>query len=114
MRFYTNFEAICYIHLCSDGIEAMPHGGKLQVSGTIQNQSVCIDIIDNGIGMSAEEIQRLGTPFFSTREKGTGLGMMVTYRFIQTLNGKIDVTSVVGKGTCFSLLLPSLNNTSFH
>lgn len=104
----------CIMHLCKNGIEAMPTGGTLKIIGTVQNRTVCIDIIDHGIGMTPEEIRRLGTPFYSTREKGTGLGMMVTYRVIQTIHGKIDVTSEVGKGTCFSLLIPSLQNNSYH
>jgi two-component system sporulation sensor kinase B len=104
----------CMVHLCKNGIEAMPGGGKLKVIGSLQANHVCIDIIDHGIGMTEEEIRRLGTPFYSTREKGTGLGMMVTYRAIQSLQGKIDVTSEVGKGTCFSLLIPTLHPTAFH
>ncbi|WP_028549818.1 ATP-binding protein [Paenibacillus sp. UNC451MF] len=104
----------CIMHLCKNGIEAMPSGGKLKIIGIIQNRTVCIDIIDHGVGMTPEEIRRLGTPFYSTREKGTGLGMMVTYRVIQTIHGKIDVTSEVGKGTCFSLVIPSLHTSSYH
>ncbi|WP_282936413.1 ATP-binding protein [Paenibacillus sp. RC67] len=104
----------CIMHLCKNGIEAMPNGGTLKIIGTVQNRTVCIDIIDHGVGMTPEEIRRLGTPFYSTREKGTGLGMMVTYRVIQTIHGKIDVTSEVGKGTCFSLLIPSIHTNSYH
>ncbi|NOU96090.1 two-component sensor histidine kinase [Paenibacillus sp. LMG 31456] len=104
----------CITQLCKNGIEAMPAGGKLKVIGCIQANQVSINIIDHGIGMTNEEIRRLGTPFYSTRDRGTGLGMMITYKAIQTMKGKIDVTSEVGKGTCFSLLIPSLSSSSFH
>ncbi|TDF97701.1 ATP-binding protein [Paenibacillus piri] len=104
----------CIVQLCKNGIEAMPGGGKLKINAAVQADYVCIDIIDHGVGMTPEEIRRLGTPFYSTRNKGTGLGMMVTYKAIQTFQGKIDVTSEVGKGTCFSLMLPSLSPASFH
>ncbi|MDQ1912469.1 ATP-binding protein [Paenibacillus sp. GD4] len=104
----------CIVNLCKNGIEAMPSGGKLQINGALQSQTVCIDIIDQGVGMTTEEISRLGNPFYSTRGKGTGLGMMVTYRVIQNIQGRIDVTSEVGRGTCFSLLIPSLSHTSYH
>ncbi|MCS7462648.1 ATP-binding protein [Paenibacillus doosanensis] len=104
----------CMVHLFKNGIEAMPGGGRLRIIGTVQSRSVCIDIIDHGVGMTPEEIRRLGTPFYSTRDKGTGLGMMVTFRVIQTIRGKIDVTSEVGKGTCFSLMIPTLHTTSYH
>ncbi|KPV56812.1 hypothetical protein QJ48_25850 [Paenibacillus sp. A3] len=106
--------AQCIMHLCKNGIEAMPGGGKLQIVGVLQNQTVCIDIIDQGIGMTQDEVGRLGTPFYSTRGKGTGLGMMVTYRAIQNIHGRIDVTSEVGKGTCFSILIPSLHSSTYH
>jgi two-component system, sporulation sensor kinase B len=104
----------CIVNLCKNGIEAMPSGGTLQIVGAVQSQTVCIDVIDQGIGMTSEEIGRLGNPFFSTRGKGTGLGMMVTYRVIQNIQGRIDVTSEVGKGTCFSILIPSLTTSSYH
>ncbi|MCZ8514661.1 ATP-binding protein [Paenibacillus filicis] len=104
----------CIVNLCKNGIEAMPGGGKLQVVAGLQNQTVCIDIIDQGIGMTNEEIKRLGTPFYSTRGKGTGLGMMVTYRVIQNIQGRIDVTSEVGKGTCFSILIPTIHSNAYH
>ncbi|UUZ84474.1 hypothetical protein LJK88_12825 [Paenibacillus sp. P26] len=88
--------------------------GRLQIVASLENQTVCIDIIDQGVGMSREEINRLGTPFYSTRGKGTGLGMMVTYRTIQNIHGRIDVTSELGKGTCFSILIPSIHAGAYH
>ncbi|ALS23148.1 sensor histidine kinase [Paenibacillus naphthalenovorans] len=104
----------CIVCLCRNGIDSMPGGGKLQLVGVVQNQTVCIDIIDHGVGMTADEVRRLGTPYYSTRVKGTGLGMMVTYRTIQNIQGRIDVTSEVGKGTCFSILIPSLHSSAYH
>lgn len=104
----------CIVHLCRNGIEAMPGGGCLKVIGAVHSRSVCIDIIDQGVGMTEEEIRRLGTPYYTTRGKGTGLGMMVTYRAIQTIHGRIDVTSQVGKGTCFSIMIPSVQSSSYH
>ena len=52
-----------------------------------------IDIQDQGKGMTQEQINRLGEPYFTTKEKGTGLGMMVSYSIIKGMNGTIDVTS---------------------
>jgi two-component system sporulation sensor kinase B len=56
--------------------------------------------------MSEEQIRRLGEPFFSTKEKGTGLGMMVVYSNIKAMNGKVSVQSEIGKGTKFTIQLP--------
>ncbi|MEK8131446.1 HAMP domain-containing sensor histidine kinase [Paenibacillus filicis] len=104
----------CIVHLCKNGIESMPGGGTLRVVGSLQSTTVSIDIIDHGIGMTPDEVGRLGTPYYSIRGKDAGLGMMVTYRAIQNIHGRIDVTSERGKGTCFTLLLPTLQPSSYH
>ena len=70
----------------------MENQGKLQVFQTYTNGLIQIDILDEGKGMTQEQINRLGEPYFSIR-KGTGLGMMVSYSIIKGMNGTIDVTS---------------------
>jgi two-component system sporulation sensor kinase B len=97
----------CLVNLTKNGIEAMPDGGTLQITGYKENFTVIIKIKDNGIGMTPEQIERLGTPFYSTKQKGTGLGMMVSYRIIKTFGGSIDVSSCPSKGTCFIVSLPA-------
>ena len=62
--------------------------------------------------MTQEQINRLGESYFTTKEKGTGLGLMVTYSIIRAMGGTILVTSQQGKGTCFSLQLPTLPEES--
>ena len=62
--------------------------------------------------MTQEQINRLGEPYFTTKEKGTGLGLMVSYSIIRAMGGTILVTSEQGKGTCFSLRLPTLPEES--
>ena len=62
-----------------------------------------IDIIDSGIGMSSQQIKRIALPFYSTTEKGTGLGTMIAYSIIKELNGDIEIESALGKGTRFSI-----------
>ena len=58
--------------------------------------------------MTQEQINRLGEPYFTTKEKGTGLGMMVSFSIIRAMGGTIHVASELGKGTCFSLDFPTL------
>lgn len=98
----------CLVNLMKNAIEAMPNGGILTVNSTVVNDStMMIRITDTGIGMDALQLSRLGEPYFSTKDiKGTGLGMMVVYRIIESMNGLIDVESEVGKGTCFTITLP--------
>ncbi|HEU4964140.1 MAG TPA: ATP-binding protein [Bacilli bacterium] len=96
------------MNLCKNGIEAMPSGGTLQLRSCRHRDRVEIDVIDSGIGLSKEETERLGDPFFTTKEKGTGLGLMVSYRIIHSINGQIEVNSEKGKGTRFMIQLPAL------
>ncbi|MNC65971.1 Sporulation kinase E [compost metagenome] len=61
---------------------------------------------DQGKGIPAERLQKLGEPFYTTKEKGTGLGLMVSFRIIQEHGGTVDVQSEVGVGTIFDVTLP--------
>lgn len=94
------------INICKNGIEAMPTGGMLTIVASCRKARVSIDIMDTGVGMTDEELQRLGDPFYSTKANGTGLGLMTSYRIFEALNGKIEVYSERGKGTTFSLKMP--------
>lgn len=104
----TNPEKLSQVlmNLIKNGIEAMPNGGTLRIHARRSRVHVVIDIIDTGIGMSPGEVERLGSPFYSTKESGTGLGLMVCYRIVEAANGKIHVTSEKGKGTQISITMP--------
>lgn len=96
----------CLINVLKNGIEAMPNGGKLQVLLHHHHSDLQIDIHDSGKGMTQEQINRLGEPYFTTKEKGTGLGMMVSFSIVKGMKGSINVTSEPQKGTCFSIKFP--------
>lgn len=98
----------CMINLYKNAIEAMKEkgGGTLLIDISEQKQFILIKIQDTGIGMTKEEVLRLGNPFYSTKEKGTGLGMLMVYSTIDKLKGKVDVHSVKGKGTTFLITIP--------
>ena len=89
----------------------MPNNRSLQINQTYYKNIIQIHIRDEGTGMTQEQIDRLGEPYFTTKEKGTGLGLMVSYSIMKAMGGDILVTSEQGKGTCFSLRLPILQES---
>lgn len=100
------------LNIMKNGIEAMTSGGTLTVKVRRKGQAVAIDIFDTGIGMTEEQIRRLGTPFYSTKTSGTGLGLMASYRFIHLMKGTIEVKSMEGWGTQFTVYVPLCKDSS--
>jgi two-component system, sporulation sensor kinase B len=102
----------CLLNILKNGIEAMPNGGTLtvQVNQSKTSKSIIINIEDTGIGMSASQLAKLGEPYFSTKkDKGTGLGMLVAFKILKEMNGFVDSSSEVNKGTRFTLIFPMIN-----
>lgn len=96
-----------FINLIKNAIEAMPEGGKVTITlGNQGNKGVEVRVQDSGPGIPEEYLEKLATPFFSTKEKGTGLGLMVTYRIVQNHKGEISVQSVSGQGSTFTIFFP--------
>jgi two-component system sporulation sensor kinase B len=96
----------CFLNLIKNSIEAMPNGGELSLVTLVSKYDIIIELSDNGVGMSKEQINRFGEPYYSTKEKGTGLGSMVVVKTIETMNGKIKINSVLNKGTTIRITLP--------
>ncbi|NQX65934.1 ATP-binding protein [Paenibacillus alba] len=94
------------INLIKNAAEAIEKNGEITIHAFAQNNHAVIEIMDTGIGMNEEQLLRLGYPFYSTKSKGTGLGLMVSYRIIEALGGTIRVQSKQGIGTKFSILIP--------
>ncbi|TVY03069.1 sensor histidine kinase [Cohnella terricola] len=101
-------------NIAKNAIEASnSHSGTVSIQAFKGSDSdVCIKIIDNGCGMSEDELDKLGTPFYSTQNNGTGLGLMVSFKIIKAFNGKIEYKSKKGKGTEALIWLPSINQVS--
>ncbi|MDF2959455.1 MAG: hypothetical protein K0S39_1190 [Paenibacillus sp.] len=96
-----------FSHLLKNAIESMEDGGdiKVQVCFT-KSDRVQVRFHDQGYGISEEWKSKLGEPFYSTKEKGTGIGLMISYKIIQEHNGRIDIYSTGGKGTVVDVTLP--------
>jgi two-component system sporulation sensor kinase B len=93
------------INLIKNCIEASEKGA-VEIALFPKKEETVILIKDTGIGMTKEQIRRLGTPYYSTKEKGTGLGTMVAFSLIHAMNGTITVESEVGKGSLFVICFP--------
>ncbi|WP_335546078.1 HAMP domain-containing sensor histidine kinase [Neobacillus drentensis] len=97
------------INILKNAVESMPNGGMVWIRCTpTDDGNIKISIKDQGIGMTKEQIARLGSPFYSLKESGTGLGMMVSYQIVRSFKGKIQVNSAKGMGTEFIILLPRI------
>ena len=94
-----------FINLIKNAIEVMDKG-KIHIHIKKFNNHVKIDIMDEGPGMSKELLEKIGEPFYTTKEKGTGLGLMICYKIVESHNGAISVQSKEGYGTKFTISLP--------
>ncbi|WP_226676904.1 sensor histidine kinase [Mesobacillus jeotgali] len=99
------------INILKNGIEAMGDGGKLSLTLERQGDFGVFVINDTGIGMTAEETSRLGTAFYSLKERGTGMGLMVCYQIVERMKGQIKVSSKKGEGTTFEIIVPILTES---
>ncbi|ALC90439.1 histidine kinase [Bacillus sp. FJAT-18017] len=98
-----------FINLLKNSIEAMPDGGKIHISSrNVKDGEIMVKITDEGVGIPEERMETLGEPFYTTKEKGTGLGLMTCFKIIEGHNGKLIISSHVGEGTSIVILLPSL------
>lgn len=92
-----------FLNLVKNSIEAMPNGGKIHIILEKSDDNIRITIKDNGVGMDEEQTKKLGEPFFTTKQEGNGLGLMVSYKIIQNHNGTIQVSSQKNLGTSFTI-----------
>jgi two-component system sporulation sensor kinase A len=102
-----------FFNLIKNAFEAIEDNGKLKIEHYYQNGWVHIKISDTGVGIPQEKLKMLGTPFFSTKTDGTGLGLNQVYTTIHEHGGIILVDSAVGRGTTFHIQLPVKHNPSY-
>ncbi|MBO2946200.1 PAS domain-containing protein [Paenibacillus sp. F411] len=97
-----------FINILKNAIEAMPSGGRVDVLAELHadQQQIIVQFIDNGTGIPASKLAKLGEPFYSTKNKGTGLGLMVSYKIIQNHKGTIRFESEEGQGTTVTIAIP--------
>ncbi|MCM3617794.1 ATP-binding protein [Sutcliffiella horikoshii] len=97
-----------FINLIKNSMEAMPAGGKIEVTGNQDPaEGVIIEVKDHGNGISPSNLEKLGDPFFTSKEKGMGLGLTITKKIIQEHRGHLKIESEEGNGTTATVILPS-------
>jgi two-component system, NtrC family, sensor histidine kinase HydH len=94
------------INLFKNALEAMPEGGDLTVNAAVQDDDLRLKITDTGHGIAPEQLQNLFTPFFTTKEGGTGLGLIICRGLITQHQGDITIESEEGRGTTCTIRLP--------
>lgn len=95
-----------FVNLTLNAIDAMPNGGTLTVRSFVKGDNIVIQFEDTGVGIPKEDITKIFDPFYTTKEKGTGLGLTVSYDIIKKMNGTLTVDSELGKGTTFTITIP--------
>ena len=94
-------------NLITNAVQAMPKGGNVTVTAHKEKESVTITVEDTGEGIARENMDKIFTPFFTTKAKGQGLGLPVCKRLVEAQDGTITATSEVGKGSTFILKIPT-------
>lgn len=95
-----------FINLIKNSMEAMPEGGKVTIQSEKSSDFVVVSIVDEGCGIESDRLDKLGEPFYTTKQNGTGLGIMVTKKIIEEHGGTFRIASTLGKGTTVTITLP--------
>jgi len=94
------------VNLVKNAIQAMTKGGTLTIQTGETSEGVWVSVMDTGGGIPQEQINRIFEPFYTTKKKGSGLGLMIVQRIVRAHGGRIELESQVGRGTTFRIWLP--------
>jgi len=94
------------VNLVKNASQAMTTGGTLTLQTGENSDAVWVSVADTGGGIPQEQLNRIFEPFYTTKKKGSGLGLMIVQRIVRAHNGRIELESNVGKGTTFRIWLP--------
>jgi two-component system sensor kinase FixL len=95
-----------FINIISNGIEAMADGGIITVSSRRTRDGIEVRITDEGVGIPETSLAHIFEPFYTTRKRGSGLGLSISYRIVEAHEGEITAVSAPGRGTTFIVRLP--------
>ncbi|MFP5223616.1 MAG: two-component system sensor histidine kinase NtrB [Acidobacteriota bacterium] len=98
----------CIINMVKNSMEAMPDGGSLKLSCFMRGDNLVLELSDTGRGIPPENLDQVFNPFFSTKDKGSGLGLAMTKKILDEAGGSVELESELGKGTRVRLVLAPL------
>ncbi|MGM0845194.1 MAG: PAS domain S-box protein [Bacillota bacterium] len=98
-----------FMNIFRNSLEAMPEGGTINISAIREHKNIVVRIKDEGVGIPPDRLKRLGEPFYSIKEKGTGLGLLVCKKIAHEHKGTLVIKSVQGRGTIVEVSLPVAN-----
>jgi signal transduction histidine kinase len=94
------------LNLLLNALQAIDPNGKIAVTVELQGKNAVIEVADNGRGIAPDHLPNIFRPFYTTKGDGTGLGLSLARRIVEDHQGRIEVTSAVGQGTTFAVVLP--------
>jgi signal transduction histidine kinase len=94
------------LNLVLNAIQAMPDGGEIVLRTCQNGSSVILEVVDQGVGIAPENLERIFDPFFTTRAEGTGLGLSIAHQMIEAHGGQITVKNHADRGATFAIFLP--------
>lgn len=95
------------VNLIKNAMQAMVKGGTLTLESGANSKAVWVSVADTGVGIPSEQLKHIFEPYYTTKQKGTGLGLMIVQRIMRDHGGRIELESRVGQGTVFKLWLPA-------
>ncbi len=95
------------LNLANNALQAMPEGGNMRLSAKLfSDKEILIEVTDSGPGIPPENLRRIFDYYFTTKDKGMGLGLPLAHKIIREHGGRIEVISQIGRGTNFQVFLP--------
>ena len=96
-----------FMNIIANGIEAMESGGEINIVARSRSEGIEIRIRDQGSGINEEDLLHIFEPFYTTRARGSGLGLSISYKIVEAHQGDISADSIPGEGTTFIIKLPA-------